>query len=253
MANDIKNLLDSIINNTNNSYPSRGEYVGGTDSTPNPVTFDKGQFREKISMFVLKDIICAMMHDETKDLDHMIDDSIMKHIRDNYDGSYYGYLTRSRDDLKSPLLSDIIQEIDDKTEEVADAVSRKKDISVADKIDVNAIVKDVENYDEFRNRIKEQVSKQVVDDVTKIVTTGNDAPVFDNLDDKLKKSDESDPTNESVILRMCGTIVTESAMTGSQISTEEGINKAIVEYCLYEMDYMFKQRPKTALYAKYGF
>lgn len=250
MANDIKNLLDSIIEDTDKSYPDKKEYIGGMDGSPNPVTFDKGQFREKLSMFVLKDIIGAMMHDETKDLDGMIDSSIMRHIRDNYDGTCYGYITGSRDKLKSPMLSDIIQEIDDTVENVADEVSLKKDESVADKVDVNDIVKNVENYDEFREKLKKQVSDQVVNDVTKVVTTSNDAPVFDDLDEKLSKSDE-DVTNESVILRLCGAIVTESAMAGNQMSTEEGMNRAIVEYCICEMDALFKQIPKMNIYSRY--
>ena len=47
-------------------------------------------------------------------------------------------------------------------------------------------------------------------------SAGNDAPVFDDLDEKLadkKKAD--DVTSESVILRMCGAIVTESAKAGN--------------------------------------
>lgn len=259
MANDIKGLLDSIINDTNNSYPGR---PGGEDTSvnnmttatghSNPVRFDKGQFREKLSMFVLKDIVCAMMHDETENLDDMIDRSIERHMHDNYHGSCYGYLTHARDKLKSPLLGDIIQEIDSKTNEVADTISKKKDPEVADKVNVKDILKDVDNYDELRERLKKQVSEQVVADVTKVITSGNDAPVFDDLDEKLtdkKKTD--DVTSESVILRMCGAIVTESAMEGHQMSTDEGINQAIVEYCISELDALFKQNPKVSIYAKY--
>lgn len=254
MPSDIKGLLDSIINNTNNSYPDKTEPQNNTT-----IKFDKGEFRERMSMYVLKDIICAMMHDETKDLDHMIDESIMKHIHDNYNGSCYCYLKNSRDRLSSPILGDIIQEIDNKTEEVAKTISEKKDPCVAESVDVKVILKDVTNYDELREKLKEQVSQQVVDDVTKVITTSNDAPVFDDLDEKLEKDDQSnetpptgeDVTNESVILRMCGSIVTESAINGNRISTEEGMNRAIVEYCIAEMDTLFKQRPKVSIYAKY--
>ena len=76
--------------------------------------------------------------------------------------------------------------------------------------------------------------------------------MFDDLDEKLadkKKTD--DVTSESVILRMCGAIVTESAMEGHQMSTDEGINQAIVEYCISELDALFKQNPKVSIYAKY--
>lgn len=254
MADDIKNLLDSIIDDTNSSYPGKGEYNSDTNRETPPITFDKGQFREKLSMKVLKDLVCAMMHDETKDLDNMIDESIMRHIRDDYNGTCYDYLKNSRDKLKSPLLTDIIQEIDDKTDEIADTISKKKDSSVADKIDTSELLKDVDNYDLLRKKLKEQVSQQVVEDVTKVVTTSNEAPVF-NID-KIDKNagntnDDEDITNESVILRMCGSIVTESAIAGNRISTEEGINRAIVEYCIAEMDALFKQSPKVNIYAKY--
>ena len=50
---------------------------------------------------------------------------------------------------------------------------------------------------------------------------------------------------------MCGAIVTESAMEGHQMSTDEGINRAIVEYCISELDALFKQNPKVSIYAKY--
>lgn len=262
MANDIKNLIDSIIDDTNNSYPKASEARDGEAI----VKFDKGEFREKLSMQVLKDLICAMMHDETKDLDGMIDASIMRHIRDNYQGSCYGYLVGSRNTLNSPVLNDIIQEIDDKTEEVAETVCRTKDKCVAEGVDVQVVLKNVENYDELREKLKEEVSKKVVEDVSKVITTSNDAPVFDDIDEKIEVKDTNektndvdnsepmpldDPTNESVILRVCGAIVTESAMAGNRISTEQGINQAIVEYCITEMDKLFKQIPKIGMYDRY--
>lgn len=250
MSNDIKELLDSIIDNTNNSYPDKKHCCGDSHDCCT-VTFDKGQFREKLSMFVLKDIICAMMHDETKDLDSMIDESIMQHIHDNYNGSYYGYLMNSRDKLNSPILSDIIQELDDKTNEVAHIISNKKDTDVAEKTNINDVLKNVDNYDELRAKLKDRVTQKVIDDVAGVAVTSNDAPVFDKLDEKLTKTDTNDVTEESVILRMTGSIVTESAIAGNRMSTEEGINRAIVQYCLNEMDFLFKQTPKVSVYAKY--
>ena len=50
---------------------------------------------------------------------------------------------------------------------------------------------------------------------------------------------------------MCGAIVSESAMEGNQISTEEGLNRAIVEYCINEMDFLFKQNAKKSAFVKY--
>lgn len=257
MPSDIKHLLDSIIKDTHNSYPERGELRREDDDHVHhhhyhPTTFDKGEYRERLSLYVLKDLVCAMMHDDTDDLDNMINSSIMRHIRDNYNGTCYGYLATARDRLKSPVISDIIQEIDDAAEDVADQVSLTKDPSVADNINVDNILKNVDNYEELREKLKESVSNKVVDDVAKVVTTSNEAPVFDNLDDKLAKKDEKkDTTTESVILRMCGAIVSESAMEGNQISTEEGLNRAIVEYCINEMDFLFKQNAKKSAFVKY--
>ena len=81
---NIRSLLNDIISDTDNSYKSIEEKVN-TDNVET-VTFNKNAFREKISMFVLKDIVSAMMHDETDNLDCMIDESIEKHITDNYSG-----------------------------------------------------------------------------------------------------------------------------------------------------------------------
>lgn len=259
MANDIKSLLDSIIDDTNNSFqnkktPMDPETVGAMHHHNNfhPVTFDAGKFREKLSLYVLKDLICAMMHDEVTDLDGMIDESIQRHIHHDYNGTCYGYLCNARDRLKSPLIGDIIQEIDDKTEEVEDALNDTKDADLMNgEIDTKELLKDVDNYDTFRDKLKEQVSKKVVDDVSGVIAQRNDAPVFDDLDEELTKTDKEDVTNESVILRICGSIVTESAIAKKPISTEEGLNKAIVEYCIAEMDYLFKADPKVSIYAKY--
>lgn len=260
MANDIKSLLDSIIDDTNNSFQKKNDIVVKNNSVGavhhhnnfHPVTFDAGKFREKLSLYVLKDLICAMMHDETTDLDGMIDESIQRHIHNDYNGTCYGYLCNARDRLKSPLIGDIIQEIDDKTEDVEDALNNTKDADLMNgEIDTKELLKNVDNYDTFRDKVKELVSKKVVDDVSGVITQRNDAPVFDDLDEELTKTDKDDVTNESVILRICGSIVTESAIAKKPISTEEGLNKAIVEYCIAEMDYLFKADPKVSIYAKY--
>ena len=255
MANtDIKGLIDSIIDNTNNSYPSKGEYNSITNSERPPVTFDKGEFRNKLSMFVLKDVISGMMHDDTANADELIDKAIDKHMKCGYGGSCYNYLSRVAND--SPLVSDIIQEINSKTDEVADKISKTKDPSHADEVtDAKELLSNVDNYDELREKIKNKVSEQVVEDVTKAVTTSGDAPTFNNLDEELEKQvpkiNDTDVTNESVILRMCGSIVSEHAIEGIQISTEDGIEIAIVEYCVFQMDKLFKQHPDNPIYRKH--
>lgn len=258
MADSIKSLLDSIIDNTNNSFKGKEELIqpDGIDNNFNihnnyhPVTFDAGKFREKLSLYVLKDLICAMMHDDTTDVDEMIDKSIMRHIHDNYKGTCYGYLCNARDRLKSPLIGDIVQEIDDRTEGVKNYLNNTKDESILnDKIDTKNLLKNVEDFDEFRDKIKDVVSHKVVDDVANVIAQRNDAPVFDGIDDELKKADDN--TQESVILSICGSIVTEAAIHKEPITTEEGLERAIVEYCISEMDYLFKADPKISIYTKY--
>lgn len=280
MPSDVKNLLDSIIDNTNNSYPAGNkgpvydkETVGAYNTHNNfhPQTFDKGKFREKLSLYVLHDLVGAMMHDETADLDAMIDESIMRHIKDNYNGSCYSYLTNARDRLKSPLIADIIQELDDKTDEVEDALEETKDDDILDgDIDIHTLLDNVTNYEDFRDKLKDKVTKKVVDDVAKVATRRNDAPIFSDLDEKLKKQDaddvaenesddntdsfmsnDEDVTNESVILRLSGAIVTEAAINNISMPVEEGINRAIVEYCISNMDWLFKADPKISMYARY--
>ena len=263
---DIKSMLDAIIDGANNKFPNTvNSTIHQNPGTDMPQTFDAGKFREKLSLYVLKDIVCAMMHDETKDLDGMIDQSIMKHIHDDYGCTCYNYLCKAKDKLNSPIMSDIIQEIDEKTLQVqSKVVDRQDDSFTDDAANLKDELKNIENYDELRERLKEIVSNKVVNDVAKVITQSNDAPVFDDLDEKLeeKKSDKLDEneektdkldetTNESVILRMSGQFVTEAAMAGKPISTEEGMNRAIIEYCLCEMDYLFKLDPSMRHISKY--
>lgn len=249
---DIKNLLDSIIDNTDNSYTIGGMSSGQpVPNTLHPKTFDTNEFREKLSLYVLKDLVCAMMHDETKDLDNMIDESIQRHIHDDYKGTCYGYLTCARDRLKSPLFTDIIQEIDDAVTNVSITISSTKDPSVADNIDVKDLLKNVNNYDDFRNLLKDKVSEKVVNDVAKELTKGNEAPVFDDIDNKIKPVDNSNNVSESVIMRMCENIVTESYIKHEPITTEEGINRASIQYCISELDYLTKTNPSVSIYDKF--
>lgn len=269
---EIKELLNSIIDNTNSSYekstvPFKPDTVGATITKNNfhPQTKDAGKFREQLSLYVLHDLISAMMHDETTDLDEMVDKSIMNHINTQYNGSCYDYLCGARDrcrvgNLKSPILSAIIQEVDSTAEELENELAETKDEeAVAGKINIAVLLKDVTNYDEFRKKLKEQVSKQVVDDVASVITQRNDAPVFDNVDDELNKEpeddDDDDVTQDSVILKVTSEIVTESyrADRNNPISTEDAMNIAIVEYCLHNLDLLTKSTPKQNFYAKYNF
>ena len=256
---DIKSMLDSIIDGANNKFPNTvNSTIHQNPGVDMPQTFDAGKFREKLSLYVLKDIICAMMHDETKDLDGMIDQSIMRHIHDDYNTTCYGYLCKSRDKLNSPILSDIVQEIDSKTMTVQmKVVDRQDDSFTADAENLKEELKNIDNYDELREKLKEIVTNKVVNDVAKVLTQSNDAPVFTDLDDKLAEKKENklktdeETTNESVILRMSGQFVSEAAMAGKPISTEEGMNRAIIEYCMNEMDYLFKMDPSMRGLSRY--
>jgi len=275
MPNNVKDMLDSIINNTDNSYQKdakgpafKANTVGATVTSNNfhPQTFDSGKFKEKLSLYVLHDLVDAMMADDTEGLDEMVDKSIMNHINNNYDGSCYGYLCAARDRLKSPILAGVVQEVDDITEETSEELEENKDDdTLAGNINIQVLLKDVTDYDTFRDKLKNAVSKKVVDDVYGVVTKRNDAPVFDDLDEELEKKDkgevqekaeagaEEDITEESVIMRLTGAIVTEHAIAKDPISTDEGMDQAIVEYCLHELDMCFKAKPKTSFWQSHKF
>ena len=275
MPNNVKDMLDSIINNTDNSYQKdakgpafKANTVGATVTSNNfhPQTFDAGKFKEKLSLYVLHDLVDAMMADDTEGLDEMVDKSIMNHINNNYDGSCYGYLCAARDRLKSPILAGVVQEVDDITEETSEELEENKDDdTLAGNINIQVLLKDVTDYDTFRDKLKDAVSKKVVDDVYGVVTKRNDAPVFDDLDEELEKKDkgevqekaeagaEEDITEESVIMRLTGAIVTEHAIAKDPISTDEGMDQAIVEYCLHELDMCFKAKPKTSFWQSHKF
>jgi hypothetical protein len=123
------------------------------------------------------------------------------------------------------------------------------------------MLKDVEHYDELRDKIKAEVSQKVVEDVSQVIIRSDQAPTFEKLDESLekKKKDKTstddtlsdDIATESVIMRMCGSIVTEAAMNKTPISTEEGLNRAIVEYCIVQMDALFKQHSNTNGFSRY--
>ncbi len=255
---DVKSILDAIIDGANNKFPNTvNSTMHQNMGVKEPQTFDAGKFREKLSLYVLKDIICAMMHDETKDLDGMIDQSIMRHIHDDYGCTCYDYLCKSRDKLNSPILSDVIQEIDEKTMSIQSKVVDKQDDSgVTNEDNLKEELLNVDNYDQLRQQLKEIVSKKVVDDVSKVITQSNDAPVFDDLDKKIveKKNtkeelplEAEDTTNESTIIKMTGMIVAEGAGYGYTIASEDAMNAAIIEYCICEMDYLFKMDPSLAI------
>jgi hypothetical protein len=250
MANEIKSLLDDITGDVDKAY----------DEGPG-MTFDKGAFREKLSLYVLKDIVCAMLDENIDDADEMIDKSIMKHISDNYDGSCYGYLCHARDRLANPSMNvfgSIVQEINERANCAAEACSVTNRIQEAAVQDAKELLDGVENYDQLREKLKKEVSQQVVNDVVKVITKSAEAPVFTDIDKKVEVVDKPEPainpngtsepeediTSESFILKRLGNIVTEGAIDGEVISVEEAYDMAIVEYAIAHMDVLTKARPK---------
>lgn len=280
MGKDIKELIGGIIDNTNNSYPTSGGNVNTTNPT---LSFDKGAFREKLSLAVLRDIVHAMMDDDYEDMDGMIDKSIINHIDADYNGSCYDYLCKSRDATKSPMIGDIIQEIEDKVEDAAEKAELTKEIpddalSMNDTIDYLDLEKNVDNYAQFREEIKKKVSNKIINSVAAELIGNNDAPKFkDNLDASLKKkrdetnaedaekteggNGESDlqvgpentiqPMGESVIITATGKIYAESARMGEQRSFDDCMNEAILEYALTNLDFCWKQHTKNNFHDKY--
>lgn len=254
--NDIKAKLEAIINNTP---------YGGDSSIVNPDTSangfstgmtqkaDKNLIRERLSLAVLSDIVHAMMHDETnEDLDEMIDDRIMAHIQNDYKGTCSSYLCKAYKNTDDETIGNIVQEIENQTEEVAKSLEDPNDDT--EEIDTSDLLSGVENYEELRERLKEEVSKRVVNDVAKVIGRKGDSPTFEGIDEKLQKADEKndDVLKESAIITMSGAIVVEYALKGEQISTEDSLNMAIVEYCINQMDYLFKQKCDANIHTKYG-
>ena len=238
MADDVKNMLDDIINRTNKSYPASAANVtdgnlGAIHKINTPTAFDKGAFKEKLSMYVLKDIIQAMMVDDTSDLDNTIDTAIMRHMKDDCGCSCYDYKTAAK-------------------------VAVTKDPSIANDVDVKNILENVENYEDFTKLMAEKTTNQVVEQMKNVLKDSNAAPTFDGdeLDNKLgegtKKMSTNDSVNESSIMKIYSTIIYESYVDGQPtISSDMGMEMAFIEYCIDQLDHAFMATPKRPLMARY--
>ena len=248
---DLKAMLDSIISKSNDEPETLSAKnvtdgnLGAKHSIQCPTTLDTGTFKEKLSMYVLKDIVSAMLNDETSNLDEVIDNSIINHVKNDCGCTCYQYLTNTRDRLKSDLFADIVQEIDDKSDEVANEVNATKDKSLFDKVDAKEILNKVDTYDEFVNKVGEKTREQVINNVADTIVKSNKAPTFDNVGEKLEeKANAEAATNESFIFRRCGEIVYESSKTDNPIDTEMGFNMAVVEFCLNQLDRLTRTQKK---------
>ena len=256
---DIKDMLDSIIDGANNKFPNTiNSTMHQNMGVKQPQTFDAGQFREKLSLYVLRDVISAMMHDDTKDLDGMIDQSIMQHIRDEYGCGCYDYLRKCCGKMKSPMMEDIVQEIDNKAEDTTKKVAETQDDAFTDDIaNMKNELPGIQNYEELRKKLRDIVSQKVVNDIAKEIKDSNYAPSTDGLEDKLTikstamkdpNADEADVAgedvqSESVIMNIHQTIMTEAAVRDIPITQEQSMELAIIEFCMAEMDYLFKMDP----------
>ena len=272
MGKDIKELIGDIITTTDNSYPTSS---GNVNVVNPPLTFDRGAFREKLSLNVLRDIVHAMLADDYEDMDGMIDKSIINHINDDYNGSCYNYLCRSKDATKSPMIADIIERIDETVDETENKLILTKDPTVAgDSIDALELEKSVDNYKDFRDMIKKKVSEKVINSVVAELIGNTDTPTFkDKLDKSLEEkrkerdnepdSNENNndmtvgpenmiqPAGESVIITATGKIYAESARSGIQRSYDDCMREAILEYCLTNLDFCWKQHTKNNFHDKY--
>ena len=259
---DIKSMLNDIIDGANNKFPnSVNSTMHQNMGVQQPQTFDAGKFREKLSMYVLKDIISAMMHDDTKDLDGMIDQSIMQHIRDEYGCGCYDYLCRCCKNLpKGGPIEDIVQEIDDKTEKaekITEKVAETQDDEyTSDMENMEKALPNIKNYEQLREELRKLVSDKVVNDVAKEIVNTN-APVFPNVDKALavQKTDSTNTTadetdtegadvqSESVCMNICHKIMTEAAVRNIDITMEQALELSFIEFCMSEMDYLFRMDP----------
>lgn len=253
MDNNIKNELDAIIGA---SGPSNA-------STPQPTTFhsshtttqrgapkfDQGEWRDRYSMIVLKDIISAMMNDENhENMGTIMDASIGRQLTsDSYTGAY-DYIQQGTDARDSHTFHQIVQEIDEKVKEDEEVSKTTGVIPDREDINIDEILKKVDNYDELREKIKKEVSEKVINDVTNVIASSNDAPVFDKLDEKLVN--KKDATQESMILHMTAKIVQESDRY-NPMSHEEGLLRACVEYCVNEMNILFGNYKGENIYQRY--
>lgn len=257
---DIKDMLDNIIDGANNKFPNTvNSTMHQNMGARQPQTFDAGQFREKLSLYVLHDLISAMMHDDTKDIDGMIDASIMQHIRDDYGCGCYDYLCKCRDNTNSRVLDTVVQEIDNKAEEMTEKVSDTQDDAITN--DMENLEKElpgIDSYQKLRDKLRKFVSAKVVEDVAKEVKDSTAAPDFSNLDKHVAVEKNTDGTNtaaeegdvsgedvqsESVCMNICHKIMAEAAVHRIPVTMEQAMELSFIEFCMSEMDALFKMDP----------
>lgn len=259
----ISSLLNDIIANGSNA----------TTSVANPsnvnVSFDKDKEKDKLAFGVIKDMTKAMMADDPPKDESMIDSSIMDHIQNDYKSTPFGYLNDAKNRLKSPLLESLIESIEAAV--IQEEADFKENGYVSDNHKISSdILEGNPDYQTFRDKLAKETSNMVVNDVAGELLKTNQTPDFSNIDNKIKpvskeagsapaeeepvtEEDQELPTTpveenmqtESAIINMSQTIVTESYAVGNPLTTEQGMEKAICEYCVQQLCFLFKDTSRS--------
>lgn len=259
----ISSLLNDIIANGSNA----------TTSVVNPsnvnVSFDKDKEKDKLAFGVIKDMTKAMMADDVPD-ESMVDASIMDHIQNDYKSTPFGYLNDAKNRLKSPLLESLVEAIEDTVIQEEADFKEKGYVSDNHKISSD-ILEGNPDYQTFRDKLAKETSNMVVNDVSSELLKSNQAPDFSNIDNKIKpvsknetapEGGEEEPVTEeeqelpttpveenmqteSAIINMSQTIVTESYAAGKPMTTEQGMEKAICEYCVQQLCFLLKDTSRS--------
>ena len=262
----ISSLLNDIISNGSNA----------TTSVVNPssanVSFDKDKEKDKLAFGIVKDMTKAMMNDDVAD-ESMVDASLMDHIQNDYKSTPFGYLNDAKNRLKSPLLESLIEAIENTV--IQEEADFKEKGYVADNHKISSdILEGNPDYQTFRDKLAKETSNMVVNDVSNELLKSNQAPDFSNIDNKIKPVSKDENTTpegeeepltegeqelpttpveedmmqtqtESAIINMSQTIVTESYAAGKPMTTEEGMEKAICEYCVQQLCFLFKDTSRS--------
>ena len=221
------------------------------------VTPSENEVKNKQSLAVLSDVIHAMMNDDTEGYDDKIDNAIEKHCVNDAKCTPYGYIRRAQMSCGSPLLGDIIQEIDKRAE-----CACGKNITEGNKIVlINALpYENNPEYDELRGRINEFVTKKIVSDVKREYDKSKESPSFKNsvVDDietvansiggteektnEVENGEAEEGVSESFIISRASRIIQESysCLSDTPMGFEEATETAIIEYCIEQMDKLFK-------------
>ena len=262
----ISSLLNDIIANGSNA----------TTTVVNPsnvnVSFDKDKEKNKLAFGVIKDMTKAMMADDVPD-ESMVEASIMDHIQNDYKSTPFGYLNDAKNRLKSPLLESLVEAIEDAVIQEEADFKEKGYVSDNHKISSD-ILEGNPDYQTFRDKLAKETSNMVVNDVAGELLKSNQAPDFSNIDNKIKPVSKDEKENaeppmegaetlteeeqelpttpveenmqtESAIINMSQTIVTESYAAGKPMTTEQGMEKAICEYCVQQLCFLLKDTSRS--------